>query len=268
MDSARTGPSLIHDVFTHTRVDAEPFTTRRKDRGYAAEVGKIFSMGTRVDAFTGANPDTDPGNTRSAEQVKEVVERMKLVAAAQRAGLLDKRAGSLEKARLRREILGGPVAHLAEVGKRARRSEHELGVVFRYRPGRQTYVAFQTNVRSMQAAAKANKEVLLKYGLSEAVHARMDELLDQFDAAVLLCDNGRTAHKGATKQLDELATELASVVRTMDARNRLRSRTTGSCWSRGSAPVQCWGSSGGTQSSHPRRRREVSRVGRRERAAK
>ena len=50
----------------------------------------------------------------------------------------------------------------------------------------------------------------------------MGELLNRFDAAVLRTNDGRTAHKGATKQLDDLALEIASVVRTMDARNRLR----------------------------------------------
>ena len=74
----------------------------------------------------------------------------------------------------------------------------------------------------MQAEAEQHKAVLLKYGLSEAVLAQLGELLDRFDAAVLLGNNGRTAHKGATQQLEALAAELASVVRTMDARNRQR----------------------------------------------
>jgi len=39
---------------------------------------------------------------------------------------------------------------------------------------------------------------------------------------VLFGNNGRTAHKGATQQLEALAAELAAVVRTMDARNRQR----------------------------------------------
>jgi type VI protein secretion system component VasF len=51
---------------------------------------------------------------------------------------------------------------------------------------------------------------------------QLGELLDQFDATVLLGNNGRTAHKSATQQLEELAAELAAVVRTMDARNRQR----------------------------------------------
>jgi hypothetical protein len=76
--------------------------------------------------------------------------------------------------------------------------------------------------RSMQAEAESHKEVLLKYGMSEPVLAQFGQLLDQFDAAVLLGNNGRTAHKGATQQLDALAADLASVVRTMDARNRHR----------------------------------------------
>jgi hypothetical protein len=179
-------------------------------------------MGKRVVGFNDANPDTDPGNTQSASEAKVLVERMAVVAAAQRAGLLNKATGSAEKARLRHEILKGPVAHLAEVGKRAQRSKQPLGLTFRYKPGAQSYIAFLNTVRSMQAAAEANKEVLMKFGLSEAVLAQLGELLDRFDAAVALCDQGRTEHKGATQQLEEQAQELASIVRTMDARNRLR----------------------------------------------
>lgn len=187
-----------------------------------AEASRIFEMGTRVGSFSDGQPDTDKGHNLSVQRVKEVVERMKLVAAAQREGLVDKRAGSAERARLRREILAGPVTHLAEVGRRASRSGHELGLAFRYKPGAQTYVAFRTAVGTMQSAAEAGKEELLKYGLSESVLAQVGELLNRFDAAVLRTNDGRTAHKGATKQLDELAAEIASVVRTMDARNRLR----------------------------------------------
>jgi len=179
-------------------------------------------MGTRVASFSDGQPDTDPGHTQSVAQVTELVQQMKVVAAAQRAGLIDRRAGSAEKARLRREILAGPVAHLAEVGRRAARVEHELGRTFRYKPGSQTYVAFLTAARSMQSEAESHKEVLLKYGMSEPVLAQFGELLDQFDAAVLLGNNGRTAHKGATQELDALAADIASVVRTMDARNRQR----------------------------------------------
>ena len=63
---------------------------------------------------------------------------------------------------------------------------------------------------------------MLKHGLSEPVLKVFGDLLDQFDAAVAPGAKGRTAHKGATKQLRALAIEVAAVIRVMDARNRQR----------------------------------------------
>src|SRR5436305_70106 len=82
--------------------------------------------------------------------------------------------------------------------------------------------ARRTAARSLRAEAETNKEVLAKYGLSEAVLEVFGELLDQFDAAVTLGSNGRAAHTGATQELGALAVEAAQIVRAMDARNRLR----------------------------------------------
>ena len=58
----------------------------------------------------------------------------------------------------------------------------------------------------MQAEAEQHKADLLKYGLSEAVLTQFGELLDRFDVVVMLTNNGRTAHKDATQQLEALAT--------------------------------------------------------------
>ena len=89
---------------------------------------------------------------------------MKEAAAAQRTGLIDRRAGAAEKADLRREILAGPITHLAEVGRRASRDVHELAQDFQRKPSKGTYVGFLTAARTMQAKAEEHKAVLLKYG--------------------------------------------------------------------------------------------------------
>ncbi|HKT59859.1 MAG TPA: hypothetical protein VJQ46_07390, partial [Gemmatimonadales bacterium] len=47
-------------------------------------------------------------------------------------------------------------------------------------------------------------------------------MLDQFEAAVQLGNDGRTAHKGATLELRRVATLINQTVRAMDARNRQR----------------------------------------------
>ena len=49
------------------------------------------------------------------------------MAAVQRAGLIDVHTGAVEKRRLRREMLAGPIAHLVEVGGLAGRDHPELG---------------------------------------------------------------------------------------------------------------------------------------------
>jgi hypothetical protein len=48
------------------------------------------------------------------------------------------------------------------------------------------------------------------------------QTLDQFDAAVALGNDGRTAHVGATRDLRVVATEIVRTVRVMDGRNRQR----------------------------------------------
>ena len=91
-----------------------------------------------------AQPDPDAGGAQSEAKAKEIVVSMEQADGEQRAGLIDVHAAAMEKRRLRREMLIGPIAHMAEVGRRASREKHELKTTFRFKPGRDTYVALQT----------------------------------------------------------------------------------------------------------------------------
>src|SRR5206468_7749875 len=64
--------------------------------------------------------------------------------------------------------------------------------------------------------------VLVKHGLAESVLQQFVQMLDQFDAAVVLGTNGRAAHVGATRELQAVASEIVQTVRVMDGRNRQR----------------------------------------------
>jgi hypothetical protein len=187
-----------------------------------AEVRRIFEMAARAERFSDAQPDTDTGHAVLVGRLKEVRKQMEQVATIQRAGLIDVRTGVMEKRRLRREMLAGPIAHLAEVAGMAKREHPDLVNKLRYKPSGHTYVAHRTAARSMQAEATTNKEVLAQFGLSEAVLEVFGQLLDQFDAAVKVGSDGRAAHTGATKRLRALAIEAGQIVRAMDARNRYR----------------------------------------------
>jgi hypothetical protein len=186
------------------------------------EVRRTFEMAERVVNFSDAHADDDTGHLVSVARLKEVKVQMEQIAATQRAGLIDAHTSAIEKRRLRREMLAGPIAHLTEVGGLAGRDQPDLVNKFRYKPSGHTYVAHRTAARSMQDAADTHREALSKYGLSGAVLEVFGQLLDQFDAAVKLGSDGRAAHTGATRRLRALAVEAGQIVRAMDARNRYR----------------------------------------------
>jgi mRNA-degrading endonuclease toxin of MazEF toxin-antitoxin module len=77
-------------------------------------------------------------------------------------------------------------------------------------------------IRGMASAAQTQRELLAKHGLAQSVLNQFVQMLDQFDAAVALGNDGRTAHVGATRDLRAVAQEIVRTVRVMDGRNRQR----------------------------------------------
>jgi hypothetical protein len=179
-------------------------------------------MLVRVLSWLSAHPDDEPGVVVLTTQLRAVVLRMTQVIDEQRKGRIDSRAASVRKQELRRAMLADPIAHLSRIGKLAGREVHELRSLFAFKPTADTLLAFQAAARSMYTTAQEHKEVLVKHGLSESVHAQFGRWLDEFDAAVQLGAQGRTQHTAATRELAALTKEAQGIVRAMDARNRLR----------------------------------------------
>ena len=187
-----------------------------------AQSRRKIEMGTRALEFSRAHPDTEPGTASVVARLEQLVARANETATAQRNGLIQVRAASARKEELRRAMLAVPIAHLAEVGRAAAREEHELGKTFRFKPGASTFLAFRTAARGMATAAETHREVLTKHGLSQSVLEQFVQMLDQFDAAMVLGNDGRTAHVGATREIKAVASEIVRTVRVMDGRNRQR----------------------------------------------
>jgi hypothetical protein len=186
------------------------------------ESRRKIEMGTRALEFSRAHPDTDPGTVTAVARLEQLLARVTETATVQRDGLVHTHAASARKQELRRQMREVPIAHLAEVGRAAAREEHELGKTFTFKPGASTYLAFRTAARSMASAAQTHREVLTKYGLAQSVLDEFVQMLDQFDAALALGNEGRTAHVGATRELRAGSKEIVRTVRVMDGRNRQR----------------------------------------------
>ena len=75
-------------------------------------------MGVRVVLDSERHPDTDPAHGVLVGRLKGVVQQMEQEEALQRSALMDRHTSALDKRRLRREMLAGPIAH---VGRRCRR---------------------------------------------------------------------------------------------------------------------------------------------------
>src|SRR5689334_4785652 len=182
----------------------------------------IFAMATRTVKFNGAQPDTDPGYGVTADRLKQVHDQMADAMATQRAGRIKRHGGSLEKRRLRREQLAGPVKYLVELGQLAGQVHPELLSDLRYAPAGHSYLAHRTAARGLLAAAVSHKEVLTPYGLSDALMQLFTEQLEQFDAAMQDAEDGRAAQKSATAVIEKLGAEALRLVRLLDARNQHR----------------------------------------------
>ncbi len=183
---------------------------------------RVLEMLVRVLNWLVAYPDEEPGGAALVAQLRVLVARMTEVINEQRSGRIESRAATVRKQELRRAMLAGPIAHLAEVSRMAAREVHELRSMFAFKPTARTLLAFQSAARGMYAAAQEHREVLVKHGLSESVLVQFGKWLDEFDAAVTMGAQGRTVHTAATRELGALTKEAQGVVRAMDARNRLR----------------------------------------------
>jgi hypothetical protein len=181
-------------------------------------------MAVRVVLYCDRHADTDSGTMVLVGKLKGVVELMEQEEGLQRSAQMDRHTSALDKRRLRRELLAGPIAHVVGVGDLARKDEPSLATQVSYRPSGNTFGGHLAAARGLLTEAETHRELLATYGLSAGVLEVYRELLGQSEAAVRQGDEGRAAHKGATPHLRELAKEVRQIVRTMDGRNRIRFR--------------------------------------------
>lgn len=182
---------------------------------------RSIQMGQSVDKWNDNHPDNDPGNAGNAAKLKGQVGEARTLLAQQRDGFVKRHAASERKAQLRRGMKAA-IAHLSAVGRVAAGELPELGSIFRFKPSTSTYLAFRTAADGIIAAAQTHRELLVKHGLAAPMLDSLVQMLEQFDAAVVQANEGRSAHVAATRSLRKIATEIARTVRVMDGRNRQR----------------------------------------------
>jgi hypothetical protein len=101
------------------------------------------------------------------------------------------------------------VARVAEV---ASTEQPELFRKFRLPKDNGSYQAFRTAARAMAEECQAQKELLVRHGLSEPLLESLLQSLSQFDEAMDQAASGRRDHVGAGADLAAVVQEIQLVV--------------------------------------------------------
>jgi hypothetical protein len=187
-----------------------------------AKTRRKIEMGKRALDFSRAHPDGSPGYAAALARLEDRLTRADHLASQQRDGILEARVATARKRDLRRTMKQAHLGHIASVAEAASREEPELAQKFVLPRRANSYLAFRTAARGMEAEAENRKELLVKHGLSEPVLQALAVALDQFDTVVEQGSHGRLAHVGASAELDTVADEVMQVVKVMNGLNRFR----------------------------------------------
>jgi hypothetical protein len=188
------------------------------------EIGRKLETVIRVLLFWEANPDDDAGMTAVITQVRENRIRAENLAAQQRLGIAEAEAGSRTRKKLRADIHHNMIVPIARVGVSAAAEEPGLESIFRA-PGHSARGReWRTAARGIATAAQERKDLLLRHGMSEALLTDLLAALDQYDAASTRRDNGKSAHVGATADLDEVMRDSMRLIGVLDGLFRYRFR--------------------------------------------
>jgi hypothetical protein len=187
-----------------------------------AKARRKLEMGARALEFSRAHPDASPGYAAALARLEDRLNRADRLASQQRDGILLSRTATARKRELRRTMKQAHLSHLASVAKVASDEVPELAQKFALTQATNSYLAFRTAARGMEAEAESRKELLVKHGLSETVLQGLTQALDEFDAVVDQGSDGRVAHVGASFELDGVADEVVQVVKVMNGLNRFR----------------------------------------------
>jgi hypothetical protein len=177
-------------------------------------------MGARALEFIRKHQDASPGSASSVTRLEALLNRALMLEAQQREGILLSRAATNRKQELRRLLKLGLLKHLAGVADAAAVELPELPQKFTLPETTQSYRAFRAAVRAIEAEVLGRKELMVKYGLSEAGFTDFTAFLDEFDAMVKQGSDSRIAHVGASFELDEVADEVVQVVKVLSGLNR------------------------------------------------
>ncbi len=182
-----------------------------------------LEMGTRVVAFSMANPSDNPGQEAAVAKLDEKVARAKALVNQGATGHLTVRASVLTKEQVR-EALTAKIRLLQGVARAAAVEVPGVGARIRLRGSRPGNTTFLASAQLALAQATEFQELFTKYGMPAGFLEEFGSLVKEFEASLDQKDAGLRTHVGANAELDATMADIMMLVKQLDAINRHRFR--------------------------------------------
>jgi hypothetical protein len=187
-----------------------------------AQVRRRLEMAARVRDFLRAHQMDGVGQGLGLAKLEGLLERAENLATQQRTGVAAVRAAVKQRQELRRALQPKILGYLSVVGAVAASQNAQLAEQFRMPPANATRQALLTMSRAILEQATAQKELLVKLGMSEQVLEELGTALGQYEQSLEATSAGRRAHVGARADLETVAAEISEQVRLLDRVVRYR----------------------------------------------
>jgi hypothetical protein len=181
-----------------------------------------MEMAARVRNFSHAHPSTDASFASVLGRLEETLGRMEELGGQQVDGVLSKHSSTVRRKAIRRRIQHGLLRHLVTVAQDAAAEKPALTDKFGLPVANASNKAFSTVTRKLLEYGVAEKELLVKHGLSDKLLDDLRAAADDFDASLEETTGGLHDHVLARAELDGLSDEIMLLVGMMDGINRYR----------------------------------------------
>jgi hypothetical protein len=185
-------------------------------------VRRRMEMAVRFRDFSRAHPSADASYASVLGRLETTVDQMDALARQQVGGFLSKHSSTVRRQEIRRRLHGGMLRHLVTIAQDASVEDSALTEMFELPPTNATNKVFGAVARKMLEQGQAQKELLVKHGLSEKLLDDLSATVDAFDASVVETNSGVQDHVLARAQLHTLSDDVMLLVGMMDGINRYR----------------------------------------------
>lgn len=209
---------------TLTKTDPGAVSRGGKGGRMKAELRRRLEMAVRVRDFLQAHraEGIQGAEATAVDRLDELLKRVQVLAAQQRAGVVARHGSTEHRAAVRRALQSQLLKYLSAVGRVAARENTELGVQFKLPPTRATNMAFLTLARGMLKKATEQKALLVSRGMAEQLLADLAAALTAFEQTLEATRAAKLEHVGASADLDAVFSEISQQVRLLDGLVRYR----------------------------------------------